>query len=55
MSANTGVAPTLKTQAAKSDAALVRQMIDALNEKIVKIELDNKPLTLQDMISKKRR
>ena len=28
---------------------------DALNEKIVKIELDNKPLTLQDMISKKRR
>lgn len=28
---------------------------DALNERIVKIELDNKPLTLQDMISKKRR
>ena len=28
---------------------------DALNEKIVKIELDNKPLTLQDMILKKRR
>lgn len=28
---------------------------DALNEKTVKIELDNKPLTLQDMISKKRR
>ena len=28
---------------------------DALNEKIVKIELDNKPLTLQDMISQKRR
>ena len=28
---------------------------DALNEKIVKIELDNKPLTLQDMVSKKRR
>jgi hypothetical protein len=28
---DTGVAPTLKTQAAKSDAALVRQMIDALN------------------------
>ena len=28
---------------------------DALNEKIVKIELDNKPLTLQDMITKKRR
>ena len=28
---------------------------DALTEKIVKIELDNKPLTLQDMISKKRR
>ena len=28
---------------------------DALQEKIVKIELDNKPLTLPDMISKKRR
>ena len=28
---------------------------DALREKIVKVELDNKPLTLQDMISKKRR
>ena len=28
---------------------------DALQEKIVKVELDNKPLTLQDMISKKRR
>ena len=28
---------------------------DALNERIVKIEFDNKPLTLQDMISKKRR
>ena len=28
---------------------------DALNERIVKIELDNKPLTLQDMVSKKRR
>ena len=28
---------------------------DALNERIVKLELDNKPLTLQDMISKKRR
>jgi phage-related protein len=28
---------------------------DALQEKIVKIELDNKPLTLQEMISKKRR
>lgn len=28
---------------------------DALNEKTVKVELDNKPLTLQDMISKKRR
>ena len=28
---------------------------DALNERIVKIELDNKPLTLQDMIPKKRR
>jgi phage-related protein len=28
---------------------------DALNEKIVKINLDNKPLTLQDMILKKRR
>ena len=28
---------------------------DALQEKIVKIELDNKPLTLSDMISKKRR
>lgn len=28
---------------------------DALQEKIIKVELDNKPLTLQDMISKKRR
>ena len=28
---------------------------DALREKIVKVELDNKPLSLQDMISKKRR
>ena len=28
---------------------------DALREKIVKVELDNKPLTLQDMISNKRR
>lgn len=28
---------------------------DALNERIVKIEFDNKPLTLQDMILKKRR
>ena len=28
---------------------------DALQEKIIKVELDNKALTLQDMISKKRR
>lgn len=46
----------LVTESGKEISSKVNGVtFDALQEKIVKIELDNKPLTLQDMISKKRR
>lgn len=46
----------LTTESGKEISSKVNGVtFDALTEKIVKIELDNKPLTLQDMISKKRR
>ena len=46
----------LTTESGKEISSKVNGVtFDALQEKIVKIELDNKPLTLQDMISKKRR
>ena len=46
----------LVTESGKEISSKVNGVtFDALQEKIVKVELDNKPLTLQDMISKKRR
>lgn len=46
----------LVTESGKEISSKVNGItFDALREKIVKVELDNKPLTLQDMISKKRR